>query len=492
MSTGQNQLKGIARARGVGSPFDRPRARWKRILLRTAVEARGRWWAFALPLLVYLLVGGTDSLALRQLLSGELLVADIRWNPAADADSDAKFAAELAKQKYQILAYVWALALLVGRIRAFLGFLRSDLWLALACGVLALTALSSDMPERVFANLVHLGFGLLVVWIYLFDSRPRGDLVWSVGAVLAPPAAFTVAASLFVFLVNPNGGLYSLVDGARFGGIAGGPNALGGVALLGTVAAIALLIAPTGGRSARVCGALLLAMSGAAIVVSGSATSSALAAMAVLWLLLRFAYRRLPPRGRAATIMVGAVLVAVVLMWAVVQQSAEDVVADTTAAVGKDVSLTGRVDLWAAALSAFEARPVLGWGYDNHATVLSDRRYEIPYVQYHNGYLDNLVVGGSLLGAAIFCCFAAFAGRALRGVARGIDVYLFVVAFAVAALHNMTEYSLFRAGTSVFTLWLLGYVGLQLSLQVGARPLRARARRRSAVRRRSRRRVSWG
>ncbi len=484
-------MRSVSYGVGAGSAAGVLRARWQRILTRSAIEARGKWWVYAAPLLLYVFIGGTDGLLLGQFLSGQLFSADIRWDPASEADATAKYAAALAVQKYQAVAYLGVLALLIGRVRALVAFLRAERWLVLVFVALALTALSSDVPFRVFANMVHLTFGFLAIWVYLHDSRPRGDLAWSVSMVVALPISFVVAASLLAFVVNPGGGLEFLLADQRYGGIAGGPNALGGISLLGTVAAVGLFMAPTSGRRTRMFALVLLGMTVCAVITTGSATATVVVALGVLTVPLRAVYRRASARGRIGIIMLGAAAVVVLPIVAVVQQNVEAVAASATGALGKDIGLTGRVDIWITALHAFEERPVLGWGYDNHETVLADPLYTIPYVQYHNGYLDNLVVGGALLGAAILCCYVAFVGRALRATVRGADVYLFVIAFSLAALHNLTEYSLFRAGSSVFTLWLLAYVALQVRI---VRPAPAKQRR--AVKRRnparSRKRISWG
>lgn len=78
--------------------------------------------------------------------------------------------------------------------------------------------------------------------------------------------------------------------------------------------------------------------------------------------------------------------------------------------LGRDVSLTGRTDIWQAALSAARVHPILGYGYggfwglpDNPVTAICDVK------SAHNGYLDVYLEVGTfgLLFLIIFllsCC----------------------------------------------------------------------------------------
>ena len=63
-------------------------------------------------------------------------------------------------------------------------------------------------------------------------------------------------------------------------------------------------------------------------------------------------------------------------------------------AVGRDASLSGRTSLWVKGFLAFKMKPVWGWGYDSNASILS--RSIISFGQFHNGYLNVAVAGGSI------------------------------------------------------------------------------------------------
>src|SRR5205823_2227130 len=77
------------------------------------------------------------------------------------------------------------------------------------------------------------------------------------------------------------------------------------------------------------------------------------------------------------------------------------------AMMGRDVTLTGRTDLWDAVLVSISKRPVLGYGFDGFwlgmrgesATVIQSVRWSV--VQAHNGFLELWLNIGAL-GLALF------------------------------------------------------------------------------------------
>lgn len=136
-------------------------------------------------------------------------------------------------------------------------------------------------------------------------------------------------------------------------------------------------------------------------------------------------------------------------------------------ALGKDMTLSGRTDLWAAVLDKIWERPWLGYGYGGFwrgmngesADVIAVLKWEAPHS--HNGLLDLWVEVG-LLGLSAF--LVSFISVAFKGVmwirqtktAEGLWplaylTFLFLV--------NITESSLMRQNA----FWIL-YVAVALSL----------------------------
>lgn len=115
--------------------------------------------------------------------------------------------------------------------------------------------------------------------------------------------------------------------------------------------------------------------------------------------------------------------------------------------VGRDVTLTGRTDLWRAVLVSIGKRPMLGYGFDGFwlgmqgesATVILAVRWVV--VQAHNGFLElwlNLgATGLALFLSAYFVCLR----NAVRFYLRGRDTVrawpLLYLSFLF--MYNLTE-----------------------------------------------------
>ncbi len=99
-------------------------------------------------------------------------------------------------------------------------------------------------------------------------------------------------------------------------------------------------------------------------------------------------------------------------------------------ATGKDLTLTGRTELWATALDLIEERPILGAGYQAFWVPQNALAQSIWYrfgiesqsgFSFHNTYLSNAVEIG-LLGVAIqIALIAAALGLSLRAAIIGRD-----------------------------------------------------------------------
>jgi len=413
----------------------------------------------AVPLVLYLFLGGSSFLALVDAATG-LQGIDLLWNPSDVENPAAKLSAELLKQKIQAVGYLLTLLLLIGRIERLIRFFLLERAVLCLCLVLGATVLVSDSPERVIANLVHLTFGLLAIWVWFDHPARRQHLVRSACLVVLVPCMALQLGSLAVWLLHKDSNVFLLIQGQRYSGLSGNPNSFGGICIISAWACFSLIReAPAFSRSMILLGAAT------AIVMfnsfaTGSATTLLIIVAMALSLLTRAAYVRLGSRGRAATIMGVATVLIVGTSVVLVQQSADDYALAATEAVGKDLTLTGRTDLWVTAFEAFKARPILGWGYDNHETVYATGIYEVPYTQYHNGYMDNLVNGGVILMLAIGWCFVRFAGRYRQCIEQGYAVFPMLVIFGAISVHNLTEYSLVRATSPLAELWLLSYLGI--------------------------------
>lgn len=145
--------------------------------------------------------------------------------------------------------------------------------------------------------------------------------------------------------------------------------------------------------------------------------------------------------------------------------------------VGKDLTLTGRTDIWPIVIRQGLQRPILGYGYSGFwgdwnspgATVWKDYGWIAPNA--HNGFIDLWIQLG-FVGAAIFLvCFLQMFMRSFR-LSRHTEtsLYLWSVIYLIfTCLINSTESSL-MVNNSLN--WVL-FVSLNISLL----PYRLRSRR---------------
>jgi O-antigen ligase len=121
-------------------------------------------------------------------------------------------------------------------------------------------------------------------------------------------------------------------------------------------------------------------------------------------------------------------------------------------AIGKNVTLTGRTELWGAVTDHIKTRPLLGYGYTAFweagsaasQAVRAAVGWDAPHS--HNGFLDlwlDLGLVGLLTFLASFALATRHAWAALRVSPDGGG--LWILAFlAVIAINNMTESSIYQ------------------------------------------------
>jgi exopolysaccharide production protein ExoQ len=177
-------------------------------------------------------------------------------------------------------------------------------------------------------------------------------------------------------------------------------------------------------------------------------------------------------RGRASVVLpaliFGVVVAGTVGLWLAANL---DLVLNV---LGKDATLTGRTDLWAAVLQQIERYPVLGHGYSAFwlgwsgpsAAVLTAVQWEVPHA--HNGFLDLLL---DLGGVGLLLFAAGFGVAAVRSVAtlRATRTAegIWPLAFLTFMLfYNLTESAILQQN-SVF--WVL-FVATVVSPMLQAEP----------------------
>ncbi len=141
--------------------------------------------------------------------------------------------------------------------------------------------------------------------------------------------------------------------------------------------------------------------------------------------------------------------------------------------LGRDVTFTGRTELWEASVHMIQQRALLGYGYGGFwlgwegksAYVWLLTQIETPHA--HNGFLD-LWLDLGLLGSTIFVLgFVATFFRSLKLIRtyRGSEALWPLLYLTFIPLYNLTESALLTRN-SIF--WVL-YVAVVLSVQLSLR-----------------------
>ena len=150
-------------------------------------------------------------------------------------------------------------------------------------------------------------------------------------------------------------------------------------------------------------------------------------------------------------------------------------VAGIASDLGRDVTLTGRTEIWAGLIEEVEGRPLFGAGVSSFWTSEMKNVHDIG--EAHNGYLDVVLSLGTtgLLLTTLFL-FASFR-RAQREMTTDFDWgCLWLCFLLMAAVHNITESSF----NSLTTHFMSTLVFLALGLmpkeesQLGSRAASAR------------------
>lgn len=292
--------------------------------------------------------------------------------------------------------------------------------------------------------------GTLAVWVALgvgFATSPSADGLLRIGAFVgfsgaalfvlpslisrqATYRAITVIAAAFAALgiITAFAGPVGTLDIYRRTSIASvayaiplsvfaNPNTLGRVGLLGAVAAGGIALSPATTTTTRNRGGAAILGLICALAVVLSASRASLVALVAAGGVLAVARLARPTVVSAVTLGGLAALAAVL--------AAVVVVAPTV--------LTGRADLWVAALDATATRPVFGWGAGAGAEQLA--AFLPPGSRFagfgtHNSYVRLFFIGGIVGGVGYLLLCAS----ALRGALTTTDHDTTTLALVVAVL----------------------------------------------------------
>ncbi len=326
----------------------------------------------------------------------------------------------------------------------------------------------SQQPTRTISSAALLMGGTLLV--YYVMSRYTLDQVLELFLVLG---TVTMVATVGFALALPQYGL-DLKGGheTAWKGIFSAKNYLGNVALFFLTSAISYRA-----RNSFLCSIRIfqVCLCLAAIAFSRAATAYMLTAVYVVYFVIMATLHRF---RKTDYLVVGVLLLATVSTAAVMIVVWPELLVGL---LGKDMTLTGRTEIWTAVMDSIAKRPLLGYGYQAFWLGLEGESYRIILAvswilaQAQNGFLD-IVLEMGVVGLAVVLLVFAFAFRdalfcLLRsrddGQLRAVEWYLAIVVLTL--IYNLDESFLFDSKHLGSMFFLLACVGLKMErLRVSA------------------------
>ncbi|HEY0704530.1 MAG TPA: O-antigen ligase [Candidatus Acidoferrales bacterium] len=333
--------------------------------------------------------------------------------------------------------------------REVINGVRRSGWLMALCGLAIVSAVWSVDPQFAFRRAIVL-LATTMFGVYLASRFDWDEQI----SLFAWMSVVAIAGCWFMVVVFPQ---YGISHDIHFGSIKGlfahrsmmarqmvfailtlalarpkgMPSAVRGLGLVGAVALLAFSFAATSWVAAAVC----------------------LAVYPILHLLRIRSKRTLP---------LWVVLAPVFALLAYLLIANFGLVLEAT---GKDSTLTGRVPIWHAAISAISQRPFLGYGYQTFWNRGGAITFINPYPNHaHDGYLDLLLDMG-MVGLLVFLCGFAISFWRAGKLFQSDEVngakwpLLFMIFFG---LFNLTESNITRPLTFLWVPYCSIFVSLAM------------------------------
>ncbi len=373
-----------------------------------------------------------------------LLLTDVRMDMTAVAQE----VRAVNPLKQLIFAGIYGVVFLIlaFRMKRVARVVWSDSLTWMLVGFAGISLFWSVEPEVTLRRLVAL-LGTTMFGVYLasrFTFRDQVSLV-AIALIVAAVASVAFAAMM------PQLGFQHDASGDLLRGIYMNKNALGRMMALSVVVMFLLLQ----GRWLRLLPWLGMILSLGLLVLTRSKTSL-VGMLAVMSLVPLYRTLRRDWTIAMTLCLLSLIPLAVAAVWAMDNQQI------VMRWLGKDTTLTGRTDIWSAAVVMIRERPWLGYGFAGFwrgldgasAYVCNFVGWEPPHG--HNGFLDiwlDLGVAGlALFAVSYIVAFARALGR-LRGTDR-LEGLWPVVFLTFLILFNLTESTFLRINHLFWALYV--------------------------------------
>jgi exopolysaccharide production protein ExoQ len=379
------------------------------------------------------------------------VLPEVIWPNHRSGDSNA------AMQMLYGAVYATAALLLVRRWSSGLAIVLREPWLLALVALAVLSTLWSDAPTVTLRRAFALAGGL-ALGAYVVDRFSMREWIALLAWALGLSALISYALALFVpeIAIYPEGHRHE----GHWRGMFAHKNSLGIHMAFGVLAFITMLMFKRGSRWSW---GLVLALALGLIALSGSRSSWLLTLLVAVLFTLTAVWRKTPPQHHATMlrIAVAVFLVGVVLaLW---------LGPHLLRLVDRNVTLTGRVPLWAIVWEYGMKQPWLGHGFAafwvDWAPAAQAIRAKIRWstAHAHNGFLD-LFLGLGAVGLSLF--LASLVRTVIRSATitgyRFSSVAFFSVAFLLLfAVINLVESHIMRPNMLLWQLYVI--IALYLS-----------------------------
>lgn len=308
-------------------------------------------------------------------------------------------------------------------------------------------------------------------------------------AIAARVPSLTLVRTLFLALCLAALGSVLIgrarLDGEGYLGVYGSKNAFAQVMAVLLLAGLALGLGRDGSRGWRLMGLAALPAALGLLVMAQSAGWLLASVLTMACGIAFAAMRRVPPGARV--FVVGMALLAILASGLAALAFQDQLAAAFLEATGKDVTLTGRTELWSIALSEIARQPYLGQGYQAVWVVgnpLAESLWSAFGIStrtgfhFHSTWLSNAVEIGVAGAAVQLMVFAAALLGALRDVlreARADTLFwaMFMVQMTIMSLLEVVAFTQFQISTMLILIAAARAVGRGQLMSSAAGPVAA-------------------
>lgn len=349
--------------------------------------------------------------------------------------------------------------------------LKNNLWVVTLFSYMGLSVVWSDLPEVSFKRWIRTTGDLIMVLLVVTEVSP----VEAIKAIIRRSAYVLIPFSIVLIKYFRDIGVAYSEDGSTtmWIGVTTHKNVLGYVILVCAMYFAKNILVTWKSKKGVIDFLFLMMMLWLIVATSESkGSSTSLSALSLgLIVLLAGHYWGVSNLMKLRKIIFGIVLTICCLM-ALSQVLGGSFLEVVTSSMGRDVTLTGRTEIWSAALSVGPGNPLFGRGYgsfwigETANQVWDNLTYHTHFLQSHNGYIDIYLELGAL-GLILLGGLIRSAWKNMRETLRSnIEYGMYRTAFLLAILlHNLTESSYGRPNHLLWFMFLLSCVYVTASFE---------------------------